>query len=78
MEIDRDEIGLQIRTVRKRLALTQQGFAELFNRNAPAHLYTTRVDIAKYEKGIMSMPAEKYVLFLSLDIEADPLHPGRA
>lgn len=59
-------IGKKIKEIRKALGLTQQGFAEAFNKIAPPELYTTRQDIAKYETGRNSIPAEKYVLFLKM------------
>ena len=63
---DKTKIGLQIKKVRKQLGLTQHGFAAFFNKHCPANLATTRADIARYETGKNSIPAEKYVVFLSL------------
>ena len=63
---DKKTIGAEIKAVRKRLGLNQQEFADYFNSKCPAHLATTRADIARYETGRNSMPAEKYVVFISL------------
>lgn len=63
---DKQEIGLEIKKIRMLLSLTQQGFADRFNSVCPANLATTRADIARYETGKNSIPAEKYVVFLSL------------
>ena len=67
---DKHSIGKQLKDIRKALGLTQQGFADLFNSKCPANLATTRADIARYETGRNSVPAEKYVVFMSLN------HPG--
>ena len=63
---DKAKIGKQIKDIRKALGLTQQGFADRFNATCPSNLATTRADIARYETGKNSVPAEKYVFFLSL------------
>lgn len=63
---DKKRIGQQIKDVRKALGLTQQSFADLFNSKCPANLATTRADIARYETGRNSVPAEKYVVFMTL------------
>ena len=60
-------IGKQIKKIRKSLSLTQQEFADRFNSLCPPNLATTRADIARYETGLNSIPAEKYVVFLSLN-----------
>ena len=63
---DKIAIGKQIKAVREMLCLTQQSFADHFNSKCPANLATTRADIARYETGRNSVPAEKYVVFMSL------------
>ncbi len=63
---DKTKIGQQIKDIRKALGLTQQGFADRFNSICSANLATTRADIARYETGRNSIPAEKYVVFMSL------------
>ena len=63
---DKQAIGKQIKDIRKARGLTQQGFADLFNSKCSANLATTRADIARYETGRNSIPAEKYVVFMSL------------
>lgn len=61
-------VGHQIKTIRKKLGKTQKGFADHFNKTNPDHrCHTTRADIAKYETGSNSVPAEKYLMFLKLD-----------
>lgn len=72
---DKKEIGQQIKKVRKSLGLTQQGFADRFNSVCPPSLATTRADIARYETGRNSVPAEKYVVFLSLSAVGETSQP---
>ena len=72
---DKNEIGKQIKEVRKALGLTQQGLADVFNSKCSANLATTRADIARYETGRNSVPAEKYVVFMSLSDPDESSHP---
>ena len=62
------EIGREIAEIRKRLDLTLDGFAALFNRTDPRgdNLTTTGQNIWKYENGASPVSAEKYKKFLSL------------
>ncbi len=62
----KEEIGRKIKEVRTKLELTQAEFADLFNRNAPPHLFTSRSDVARYERGINGPSAEKFMAFLNL------------
>ena len=67
--MDREFIGRQILKIRNKIGISQDAFAVLFNSQLPpgSNLYTTRNDIAKYECGLNSMPAEKFIMFQRLD-----------
>lgn len=60
-------IGHEIKTIRRKLGLTQVQFAELYNLTFPLEITTTREDIAKYERDIAEPSASKYLKFKRMD-----------
>lgn len=65
--MSKQTIGARIKSIRNRLGVSQDAFAMLFNEGQDETIATTREDIAKYELGINSVPAQKYVRFLELE-----------
>lgn len=60
-----EAIPLAILEMRSALGLTQDQFAELFNRSG-GELKVSRQDISKYERGVVRCPATKYVQMLRI------------
>lgn len=61
----KNQIGDDIRRVRKALNLTQGALAEAFNAIQDG-LTTSRIDILKYENGTNVPPGDKYVKIMNM------------
>ena len=66
-------IGRQVAKIRVARGETQTKMAKEFSKRAPKELKASKETICKYEKGTISMPAEKYLKFLAMNPPGNPL-----
>ena len=64
--MSKTSIGKQIRAARQSLGLTQAQYVALYNATSPITVTTTRADLSKYEVGITTPPADKFLKLLAL------------
>jgi len=55
------QVGQHVKKIREALGLSQEELATVFNRRAPRDLKVTRMDVSKYERATVRMPADKYL-----------------
>ena len=65
--MDKKEIGVKIKSIRKALMLNQPQFVALYNATKPVSITTTVKDVSRYERATNGCPSEKYRKFLKLD-----------
>jgi transcriptional regulator with XRE-family HTH domain len=53
-------IGAEIKSIRKKLGLTQEQFCVMINKKAPQHVKIERSVLSKYENGVIMPPAIMY------------------
>ena len=60
------QIGKEISDIRWRLNMRQGPFAKAYNAHPPLDLTLTAQDLSRYENGVNTIPADKYVKLLSM------------
>jgi len=67
------QVGQHVKKIRLALGLSQEELAVAFNRKAPRGLTVTRMDVSKYERATVKMPADKYLKLRSMNPPSNPL-----
>lgn len=66
-------VGEHTKKVRLALGLTQKEFSREFNKKHPRDLKINRVLMSKYERGKVTMPADKYLKIIAMNPIDNPL-----